>query len=130
MKTVPGIIGKLWALPTTIVFGLPFGLLGACLAPRKIRIRLAHNAICFYNHPLLRGPAIAVTLGNVIAFQKDSDYCNGQNIGEHERQHTIQAEILGIFYVPLHLICLAIYGRNVEKNPLERGPYSDPPRPW
>ena len=124
------ILGKIWALPTTILFGLPFGLLGVCLAPREISIRFANNAICFYNHPLMLGGYKAVTLGNVIAFQEKLTSSQKIYIGEHERQHTIQAEILGIFYIPLHIICLAIYGRKVEENPLERGPRADPPRPW
>ena len=124
------IIGKLWALPTTLVFGFIAGLLGVCIAPRKVRIRIAHNSICFYNHPFMRGGAVALTLGNVILFQNDTDYFMGINIAEHEKQHTFQAEVLGIFYIPLHIICIAIYRRNVMKNPLERGPYSNPPRPW
>ena len=120
---------KLWALPTTFI-GIFIGFAGFGIAPRKIKLRLAHNAICFYNHPFMRGRAIALTLGNVILFQEDNDFFMGYNIAEHEEKHTYQAEALGVFYIPLHLICLAVYGRNVMKNPLERGPYSNPPRPW
>ena len=125
------VLGKLWALPTTIVFGLTYGLLGACIAPRKIRIRLENNAICFFNHPLLRGPALAVTLGNVIAFQfeRADIELNGSSLGEHERQHTLQAEMLGIFYIPLYLIFMPKYGCG-KLHPMERGPYADPPLPW
>ena len=122
-------IGKIWALPTTFI-GLFLGFAGLCIAPRKIKIKFAHNAICFYNHPFMRGRAIALTIGNVILFQKDNDFFMGHNIAEHEKQHTYQAEALGVFYIPLHLICIAIYGRNIMKNQLERGPYSNPPRPW
>ena len=124
-------LGKLWALPTTFI-GIFIGFAGFGIAPRKIKLRLAHNAICFYNHPFfMRGRgAIALTLGNIILFQQDNDYFMGINIAEHEKQHTRQAEVLGIFYIPLHIVCLAVYGRNVLKNPLERGPYSNPPRPW
>ena len=123
------IIRKLWALPATLI-GMTAGLIGVCFAPHKVRICIAHNAICFYNHPFMRGNAIAVTLGNVILFQKDTDYFAGLNIAEHEKQHTLQAEVLGIFYIPLHIICIVIYRKNVLQNPLERGPYSNPPRPW
>ena len=129
MRVNKNFIGKLWALPTTFI-GLLLGFAGWSIAPRKIKIKFAHNAICFYNHPFMRGRAIALTLGNVILFQKDNDFFMGTNIAEHEKQHTFQAEVLGVFYIPLHLICIAIYGRNVMKNPLERGPYSNPPRPW
>lgn len=127
MKNIPG---KIWALPTTLVFGITAGLLGICLAPRKIRIRIAHNAICFYNYPLLRGGYAALTLGHVILFQKDSDIFMGSDISQHEIQHTIQAEVLGFLYVPLHIIFIIIHGKNVMQNPLERGPYSHPPRPF
>ena len=122
-------LGKLWALPTTFI-GLLLGFAGWSIAPRKIKIMFAHNAICFYHHPFMRGRAIALTLGNVILFQRTDDFFMGLNIAEHEKQHTLQAETLGVFYIPLHLICIAIYGRNVMKNPLERGPYSNPSRPW
>ncbi len=127
------VLGKIWALPTTILFGLPFGLLGACLAPRTIRIRLENNAICFYKHPLMRRPG-AVTLGNVIAFNLELENSNviiekGATLGEHERQHTLQAEMLGIFYIPLYLILIPKYGCYKE-HPMERGPYASPPRPW
>ena len=122
-------LGKIWSFPTTFV-GLFLGFAGYCIAPRKIKIRFGHNAICFYNHPFMCGRAIALTLGNIILFQKDTDYFAGLNIAEHEKQHTFQAEALGVFYIPLHLVFIIIYGRNVMKNPLERGPYSNPPRPW
>ena len=125
------VLGKLWALPTTVVFGMSFGFLGALIAPRKIRIRFENNAICFFNHPLLRGPALAVTLGNVIAFQfeKADVEINGTVLGEHERQHTLQAEMLGIFYIPLYLIFMPKYGCS-RRHPMERGPDTAPPRPW
>lgn len=123
------IIGKLWALPTTIL-GLIYALIGSCFGIGKVRICFAHNAICFYNHPFIKGRQIALTLGNVIMFQHNDDYFAGLNIAEHEKQHTIQAEVLGILYLPLHAICFIIYHKNVFRNPLERGPYSNPPRPW
>ena len=132
MKKIPlhgTVIGKIWALPTT-VWGILFALAGVCMAPRKVKIRLRHNAICFYNHPFMRKGAIALTIGNVILFQGSGDYFMSINIAEHEKQHTLQAEILGIFYLPLHGIFLLRYFRTPYKNPLERGPYSDPPRPW
>lgn len=124
------IIGKLWALPTTVVFGLTFGLLGVCFAPKKVRIRIAHNAICFYNHPFLKGNYAGLTLGNVINFQGSDDYFYGNDVAEHERQHTLQAEFLGPLYIPLHAFYFLKYRQKPWQNPLERGPYSNPPRPW
>ena len=124
------VLGKIWTLPNTLL-GLVVGLLGLCIAPGTVKIRLAHNAVCFYKHPFLRGPAGGLTLGNVILFQDETDSFKGVDISEHEKQHTLQAEVLGIFYLPLHILCLAIYGPGTqEKNPLERGPDSNPPRPW
>ena len=123
------LLGKIWALPTTVI-GLIIALIGVCIAPRTVRFALAHNAFCFYKFPLLRGPALGLTLGNVILFQKNSDHCQGINIAEHEKQHTLQAEVLGIFYLPLHAFFFLKYRNAPWKNPLERGPYSTPPRPW
>ena len=124
------IIRKLWALPATLI-GMTAGLIGVCFAPHKVRICIAHNAICFYNHPFMRGRSIALTLGNVILFQKDTDYFAGLNIAEHEKQHTFQAEVLGPLYIPLHAFYFLKYCKKPWKNPLERGPYStNPPRPW
>lgn len=120
---------KLWALPTTFI-GLFFGFAGWCIAPCKVRIKLVHNAICFYNHPFMRGRAIALTLGNVIMFQKNDDYFYGNDVAEHERQHTLQAEFLGPLYIPLHAFYFLKYRQKPWQNPLERGPYSNPPRPW
>ena len=122
-------IRKLWALPATLI-GMTAGLIGVCFAPHKVRICIAHNAICFYNHPFMRGNAIAVTLGNVILFQKDTDYFAGLNIAEHEKQHTFQAEVLGPLYIPLHVYYLLKYRKQPLNNPLERGPNSNPPRLW
>ena len=51
------IFGKIWASPTTLI-GLSVAFAGLPFARKeKIRIFFAHNAICFDNHPFLRGPA-------------------------------------------------------------------------
>lgn len=123
------ILGKIWALPTTLA-GMIFGLLGVCFAPRKIRICIAHNAICFYNHPFIRGNVIGLTIGNAIFFQGDTDYFHGTDVGAHEEQHTIQGEVLGPFYLPLHGYYLVKYFRTPWLNPLEIGPHAVPARPW
>ena len=73
MRMNKNFIGKLWALPTTFI-GIFIGFVGLCIAPRKIRIMFAHNAICFYNHPFMHGRAIALTLGNVILFLRTDDF--------------------------------------------------------
>ena len=124
--------GKIWALPTTCI-GLAVALLPLPFSSKRIRIKIGHNAICFYDHPFLSGSACGLTIGNVILFQHDSDHFMGVDIAEHEKQHTLQAEILGIFYLPAHILCLIWYMLIKKKpleNPLERGPYSNPPRPF
>ena len=58
----------------------------------------------------------------------------GDAVGAHERAHTLQGEILGPLYLPLHLLgqaySYAMTGTYHEANPLEIGPNSNPPRPW
>jgi hypothetical protein len=108
--------------------GLPFGA----------RACLGNNAIQFLAHPLML-PRYAATLGNVILYGHDaSPKCLGMDgnvLGEHERQHTMQGEMLGVLYLPSNLLGGAAgmildggwYGR---RNWNERGPQRHPPRPW
>ena len=125
------LLGKIWALPTTVV-GLVYAFIGYCFAPCTVKIGIACNAICFYNFPFLKGRAAGLTLGNVVLLKEDPKYyCSeGKFIAEHEKQHTLQAEVLGIFYLPLHAFFFLKYRKAPLENPLERGPYSTPPRPW
>jgi hypothetical protein len=39
------------------------------------------------------------------------------NVGKHESAHTIQAQVLGAFYLPAIVIGAAVYGDNI---PLEK----------
>lgn len=126
------LLGKIWALPTTLI-GLAFAVLPLPFSKKKVRVKIAHNAICFYHHPFLSKNALGLTIGNVILFQFGSDIYKGIDLGEHEKQHTLQGEVLGIFYLPAHILCIIWYmliRKTPLENPLERGPYSNPPRPF
>lgn len=123
------IIGKIWNSPNTLV-GLIFGAMGKIALGKKCRIHIGHNAIEFYGNPFLPSKAEGVTLGNVICYRDNEPL---PEVPIHEQQHTIQGEVLGPFYLPLHVICLVFWHRmdNFRNSPLERGPYHKPnPRPW
>lgn len=85
--------------------------------------------------PFVRGNG-AITLGNVIL------YGTGPNepvpegtIGMHEEQHTYQAEMLGPFHLPAHLVC-GLWSELTtndwhNNNFLEIGPEDvNGPHPW
>jgi len=109
------VIGKIWTLPNTVVgtlvgiSGLPFGA----------TITFQDNAIVFNNFPF--GPGGALTLGNVILNTgstldvsvptyraQELNRTNGRKIessdfirlGDHERAHTFQYQLLGPFFLP------------------------------
>lgn len=103
-------------------------------------IGLGNNAIELYKHPgMLCG---AITLGNTIHYPGDKSTGFGPNyelpegikLGEHEGAHTIQGEILGPLYLPAHITTMGISiittGHTHENNWLEKGPNSNPARPW
>ncbi len=139
-------LGKLWNLPNTVL-GLFLGFAGYGLSWCGNRfgayahppgISVGNNAIQFHNNVLMVFGAL--TVGNVICY---GCRCAPHSHGAHERQHTIQGQVLGPFYLPLHLlaqlasVCThpigACRGPSIvhgKANFLEVGPLSDPPRPW
>lgn len=94
-----------------------------------------NNAIEFPNHSFTK---TGVTLGNTI------HYADGYNsggayspevIGDHERQHTYQGELLGPLYLPSNILGLSAGqllngSTHGPANWNEQGPQSAPPRPW
>ncbi len=140
------ILGKMWALPNTLL-GAILGLLGHLFAWVGYRLNLYHhqpvisfgnNAIQFHNNPIMLFGAL--TLGNTICY---GCRCSDHTHGEHERQHTIQAQWLGPLYLPLHIFAqlasiltypiVAWRGPTLvhgKANFLETGPMSQPARPW
>lgn len=121
MKKVLSFVGKVWNLPNTLL-GLLIGGVGKLLLGRKCRVFAGYNAIIFTGIPLGGAGIGGMTLGNVIICCQSNppDF-----ILRHEAAHTRQGEILGIFYIPLHLLCLIFYlsPRFRDIHPLEKGPY-------
>ncbi|MDO6708966.1 hypothetical protein [Photobacterium sp. 1_MG-2023] len=98
-----------------------------------------NNAIQFENNPLMLS---AMTLGNVIvhgnspAMQPTSyRYGGAHTLGFEEMQHTYQAQMLGPFYFPAHIV-LGLSGLINNGNWhgdsafLEQGPHTRRPAAW
>lgn len=156
---VKDVAGKIWNSPNTAA-GLVYGgagmavgqarhLMGKQPAPS---VQWRDNAFQFTNNPF--GGVGALTLGNTTTWVGDpydpSDktwhYDNGEPIREnghtypeHEQKHTIQAQQLGPLYLPSNIaggLMGLIFDRDTKDpwhgphNWNERGPQSNPPRPW
>src|SRR5687768_13613132 len=103
MRVAADAIGKLWALPTTVL-GLVIGGIGhgIGLALRvKPRIAMGNNAVQFIASPLVMREH-ALTLGNVILYGRNSPPWKygaygdpNVNVGLHEKAHTYQWQALG-----------------------------------
>jgi len=105
------LVGKVWNTPNTAI-GLAWGAVGAVAETVMLpfagkwdySIGFANNALEFRNHPLMFG---AITLGNTIAYA--SDFGPGfklpeGTVGDHERQHTYQGQLLGPLYLPSNIL--------------------------
>lgn len=121
---------------------LPNTLIGLAVAAAGISgssfLCAGHNAIQFFNNALVL-PGYAITLGNVILYGPGADprrlTRTGVTLGEHERQHTVQGQQLGVLYLPSQLmggIAGLLFDRSWHgpSNWNERGPQGTPPRPW
>ncbi len=154
---VRDLAGKLWSAPNTAL-GLAYGLAGHAVGQANRlrpgdqpdpRIQVGNNAVEFVNNPF--GGVGAITLGNTITYggdpldPKDEFFTRkgtqpwsveqGREFVEHERQHTVQGQQLGPFYLPSNLLgglngLLRDRDWHSPHNWNERGPYSEPPRPW
>jgi RHS repeat-associated protein len=80
------------------------------------------------NHPFQRG--YTTTFGSIICGTGKIQ----ESTMEHETQHVIQSNYLQDLYLPFHLMAQGISelltGSYEKANPLEWGPYSNPPQPW
>lgn len=138
---IGGLVGKLWAAPTTAV-GLVLGALGWALGGEPPDT--GNNAIEFRGNKLIARFTPAITIGHTICYASRAP---DQSTQDHERQHTYQAEVLGPAYLPAHILFqLAAYGFSFfdrsrcyactndrvhsPANLLEAGPMSATPRPW
>lgn len=115
------VIGKIWALPNTVV-GLVIGLAGV---PFGAKITFGNNGIQFENYPWGDSNA-ALTLGNVIIYGKNTSpadfgslYGSTQflNVGRHEKGHTLQYQFFGPLFLPTYLLS----GGISASNPFEQG---------
>lgn len=122
------LLGKLWTLPNTLL-GLALGLLAM---PFGARLQCADNALVFRRFPI--GPAGALVLGNVILLSAESldvrvrsyrSRARGARgaairLGDHERAHTYQYQVLGPFFLPAYLLLGWLRGGVISAhNPFE-----------
>ncbi len=120
--------GKVWNLPNTAI-GLAWGLIGTAFGAE---ISLGNNSIQFENHPFMKKER-AVTIGNVITY---GTLTSPELVGDHERQHTYQGQVMGPLYLIGHLFegfqALIKDGNwHGESNNLEKGPMNmQNPKPW
>jgi len=105
------IVGKVWALPGTVV-GLALGTTGYALGlilQTDPQITFEYNAINFLNNPLMP-KFTAITFGNTVNYgegvtpSSDRSY-NDPDVkyGPHEQAHTYQWQMLGIFFLPAYV---------------------------
>ncbi|WP_427551430.1 RHS repeat-associated core domain-containing protein [Methylomonas sp. MS20] len=131
---VGSFVGKIWNGANTVIGGI-WGGIGALFGAN---VSAGNNAIEFTNHPFMRSGS-AITIGNTISYASDfgptKKFKNGNLVGNHEFQHTIQGEQLGPLYLPSNLlggtaglIFNGLWGGSANWN--EVGPYSSPQSPW
>jgi hypothetical protein len=141
------VVGKIWALPNTVIgvlyggLGHVAGKLGNILGRygHQPHISFGNNAIQFENNPLV---STAITIGNVIIYghgkhcRPDAPRYGGAHaLGTEEMQHTFQSQILGPLYLPAH--CMMGAAAKLLNgywhgpiNVLEAGPHEEEPRVW
>ena len=140
---VSQVVRKAWNAPNTAV-GLVWGTIGFLAEVAQLpftgrldyRLTFGNNALQIENHPFMSG---AITLGNTISYANEfgPDYWlswESHVVGDHERQHTYQGEMLGVFYLPSNLVGLSLgqlsgdHHGSINWN--ETVPQMNPPRPW
>jgi len=136
-RATPSAVGKIWNGPNTIV-GVLYGGAGHLageVARTRPYVTVDANAIQFRNNPF--GGVGAITLGNTTTYRGEpwKESKTGLSVDEHERQHTVQGEQLGPFYLPSNLLGggLAVLRDGDWHGPSnwnERGPQAQPARPW
>lgn len=121
-------LGKLWAAPVSL-FGVVLGLLAL---PLGARLRIEHNALVFARYPV--GPGGVLVLGNVMLCTLPSldvavpSYASRAalataewvDLAAHERAHTYQYEMLGVFFLPLYLLAGGISAGNCFERAADR----------
>ena len=149
--TTKEIVGRLFNAPNTAL-GLGYGSIGQAagdvayelgLQAARPRITSRGGRTEFLNNPF--GGLSAITIGDATTY-KGNPYVRGggwdnyravygQDIQDHEYQHVLQGRQLGPLYLPSNVLggFLAVakgQGWHGDANWNERGPNSNPPRPW
>lgn len=154
----PTVFGRIWNAPNTLL-GLAYGTVGygvGKLTGWDPGISVRNGAVQFTNNPF--GGVSAITLGDTTTWNGDpfvnrpnpkypersyfdeNEYPLLENkiahtFPEHEVQHHPQGHVLGPLYLPSNLLG-GLYAMIRDRdwhgpsNWNERGPMSDPPRPW
>lgn len=149
-------LGK-WRNAPNTALGLAYGLMGHVAGKamgRDSRIGIGGNAVQFIDNPF--GGVSVVTLGNTTIWNGDPysrrgspdprarswhdakgnpKLENGHTQMEHEKQHTLQGEMLGALYLPSNLLgglnsLRKGEGWHGDGNWNETGPQDNPSRPW
>ncbi|HLB73810.1 MAG TPA: RHS repeat-associated core domain-containing protein [Sedimentisphaerales bacterium] len=123
LPTLAAVAGVTWNSPNTVL-GLAYGYAGVVAGGDPPVFDPASRAIHFPNNPF-QPAGTAVTLGNVTIYGKGGY----PRYRLHEIQHIPQGEALGPLYLPLHIIDKIQHGLG-PAGWLEKGPHSNPPRPW
>ena len=126
------VVGKIWALPNTLV-GAVYGSLGhiagwasyaAGWQTQSPSIEIGNNAVQLLNNPFIFSGA-ALTLGNIVIYGAGATpemwgaYGNfGVQLGPHEGGHTYQSQILGPLFGPAYLLVGGFSGPS--GNPFEQ----------
>lgn len=103
------VAGHLWALPNTLI-GSAVGLVGFAFdyldGSGSASIDIENGAIQFENNPLAL-PGTALTLGDAQIYSGNSEDILNRNTGstffDHESQHSDQAHIWGVFFIPAYI---------------------------
>ena len=117
-------VGKVWALPNTVV-GLVYGgvghiagKVGYALGIYDVTpsISFGNNAIQFHDNPFTLSNT-AITLGNTVSYGRGvhpshyGAYGNPTvNIGLHEKAHTLQYQVLGPLFLPTYFVSGGVSG--------------------
>jgi hypothetical protein len=124
LRAAADALGKLWALPCTLL-GLSYGVLWyLCgkLLGANTTIRFGNNAIQFIGCGGIVS-CTALTLGNVILYGNNAEpwRCGAYGdqcvtLGRHEQAHTYQYQVLGVLFLPAYL---AVALQGIASNPFE-----------
>jgi len=116
------VLGMAWTLPNTLI-GLMLGIAGM---PFGARMHLSRREMALIFHRWPWGPGGAITFGNVIVHTGETlaspcmTYAHRAGhaqepsvvLADHERAHVYQYMVLGVFFLPVYLVCGGVSPRN------------------